>query len=460
MQVATEAARVKSDLLYKKGVRANDMNQLAGISLNNTSSMFMGKGGKVAVKGMSLTGGNKLITNNMGTTSGTHESGQNIPIKKNGKVLAVAEPGEVLVNDKSISKVPFVLSKKLGFAQQFMSLENMKTSGNDRAIEVKQSKLVSMNNKVVGKGPRADGGINLSGLSSFAKPKYSIANDVMFTDPIMLERAKETTPKKSNIKVPTIKRLSGFSANTSNLSIPKVGGTSSTLSGSPWQPSTYSSKGSETVSNILGKVDMNTVLGAVGTIGNLISSNKTLKYQKSLINNSLNEALKYEPKLAKNYLLNENVDVNDSVSAVNQGYASSISGLEGVDSVTKSALKNTANINRMKQLNPIFGERNRMVNSIRNQNTAGIMSINNANTDTINQSNLMKLNARITANEALGDASAAGLANTQGAISEFNTILRDKDMMNSLKSRWKDSIGTDFMKCGGKVKKRKSMMSR
>jgi hypothetical protein len=469
MMEANNIAKQESDKLYKKGVRANDFNELNNISMNNSSSLFMSKGGMIKpshrgrftaykqrtgkttsealhssnahvrsmaqfavnarkfhhamggpinVKGMSLGDGNKLITNSRGGTSGTHESGQNIPIKKNNKTIAVGEPGEVLVNDKSISNVPFVLSKRLGFAQKFMDLENMKTSSNVRQIEVEQANLVNMNDKVAPKNKYAKSGLNL-GIS-----------------PI--------TPK--------------FNSGVSMSGLRKMGNIN-TLSKSTSFLGKLGIIGNNIGTALEGSNNMNTIVGAAGTLGNLLMSNKTLKYQKGLINDSLNESLSYKPKLNKNYLLNDNVDINDQVGSVNQGYASSISSLDGMDSATASALKNNANSSRISQLNSIFGNRNRMSMGIRNQNTMNIMQNNTSNNEITNQSNLMKLNARINANQELGDAASANLANNQGAISEFNTILRDSDMMKSLESRWKGTIGNTFeRKYGGRIGKKKSMM--
>jgi hypothetical protein len=364
-------------------------------------------GGQIAAKGIGLGNGNKILTNSSGTTTGTHESGQNLPIKKKGRVLAYAEPGEVLVTDRDMPYTPFVLSKRIGvngnsFADQFIKLDRMKNRMNKSIIEAKQAKLIGLNNKMA---PMAYNGINLgpmkvdtSGLQLFKTPGLQKTNNPY---------TGASTTRSKSFNLPNIRNL-----------------------------------------------DVNTIFGAAGTIGNLLMSNKILGRQKNLITDSLNQTLSYTPRLSKNYLLNENVDVSDNVSAVNQGYASAISGLSGIDPAIASALRNSANMSRIGNLNQIYGEKNRIGIGLRNQNTMGIMQNNMNNLNTLNQTELMKLNAKIAANEQFGDLESTRLGNVQGAVSEFNTILRDRDMMDSLKARWKDSIGTDFVRArGGRIRK-------
>jgi len=412
---ATLAEKNRAARMYKGQVRSNDLNYLDNFKLNSQSSLYSANGRKIATNGKRLSGGSKLLTKN-GSTAGSHESGANIPIKQGNEIVAIAEPGEVLVNDKSISKVPFVLSKRLGYAQEFMRLEGIKNIHNADIIENRQSKLVEMNNSRVSRKKIAAGGLNLG-----------------------------TTPVgTSNISIFKERNLPG---------IQKYNGTKPTTL-------TTGNKSSKLLGG-LGKIDIGSTMEVAGTIGNLVMSNKALKRQKGLIKNSLDQALSYTPNLNKNYLLNDTVDVNDQVSSINQGYNTSVAGLEGIDPAISSALKNTASIGRSRSLGSVFANKNNIQTSIRNQNTAGIMTNNASNNSLLNDTALMKLNAKIAANEQLGDAESARLSNVQGALSEFNNITRDKQMIKSLDARWKDSIGTDYRACGGRVgKKRKRTMAR
>jgi hypothetical protein len=96
---------------------------------------------------ISLGDGAYLLTDEGGNTSGTHESGNNIPLRKKGKTVAYAEPGEVVVGD-------FVLSKRMGengisYADEYMQLEQSK-----QAIEARQKALPKLNDNRVSKSGR------------------------------------------------------------------------------------------------------------------------------------------------------------------------------------------------------------------------------------------------------------------------------------------------------------------
>lgn len=463
LKLEEDKAKEESERLRKKQLYENDANYLNNLDLVESDSMFMKKGGwiqkanasikrrgtkgvctgskfggpscrpgtrryalaktfkkmaknraeggQIAANGKTLEDGNKLLTLN-GSTRGSHETGQNIPLKKKGRVIAYAEPGEVLVNDKDMPMTPFVLSKRVGrngtsFAEEFLNLEGMKNKYNKNIIEDRQANIIKNNNRFAEKGIKAANGISLDRF--MPKTNYGIQS------------------YKGAIPISKSNNFGKF----------------------------FGKLGKSTLSTILNNTD------TIGTIGNLLMTNKTLKRQRGLINDSLTRILNYNPTYNKNYLLNDQIDVSDQTSVINQGYASSISNLNQIDPAIASALKNTANMSRIQNLNSVYGERNRQHIGLRNQNTMNIMANNAANTDLSNQTNLMKLNARIATNEQLGDLEAARLSNMQGAISEYNMIQRDRQALDSLRARWKDSIGRDAegnFKCGGKVKKRKRTM--
>ena len=395
-------------------------------------------GGEVDTTGVSLGEGDKLITSKTGKTTGTHESGQNIPIKKGKRTLAVAEPGEILVNNPNMPMTPFVLSKRIGrygkkgmsFADEYLTLEGMKNNFNSDVIDSRQGDLIKINNSMItNKTKRAAGGIKLPD----------------FTNPYLLGNVNVSGSKTA---------YQSLSPGTVSSSLPGLQKYSGTMAK---QRSGLNFKGAW---DKLKNIDENTVLGGIGAIANLAMTNKALKRQAGYINDSLKQSLAYEPKYMKNYLLDDTLDVSDATSAANQSYMSAISGLSGIDPAIASALRTSAASRRSASLNDIYGERNRSRIGIRNQNVSNILATNNANTELNNQTSLMKLNAKISANEQLGDLESARVAATQGAISEFNSVLRDRDTMKSLKSRWADTIGIDDVtgknyKCGGKIGRRK-----
>lgn len=438
-------------------------------------------GGEVDTTGVNLGEGDKLITSKTGKTAGTHESGQNIPIKKGKRTLAVAEPGEILVNNPNMPMTPFILSKRIGrygkkgmsFADEYLTLEGMRNAFNSDVIDSRQGDLIKINNSMItNKTKRAAGGSAL--LNTYKS--FSTNNS---TDPI-LEGMKKYKLYKAGLPKTSIP-IAGTRNTIDNpykSSTVNITGTGSKTAYQSLSPGTVSSSlpGLQKYSGTMAKqrsglnfkgawdklknIDENTVLGGIGAIANLAMTNKALKRQAGYINDSLKQSLAYEPKYMKNYLLDDTLDVSDATSAANQSYMSAISGLTGIDPAVASALRTSAASRRTASLNSIYGERNRSRIGIRNQNVANILATNNANTELNNQTALMKLNAKISANEQLGDLEAARLASVQGAVSEFNSVLRDRDTMKSLKSRWADTIGIDDVtgknyKCGGKIGRRK-----
>ena len=472
LALAKNKAKTKEEEIYKTSVFNADRNYLNTLDLNNINSLYMKKGGwiqkatksieergtkgvcsgskfgssscppgskrynlaktfrkmarnraeggQVSAEGINLSDGDKLLTKN-GSTSGSHETGQNLPIKKKGRIVAIAEPGEVLVNDSAMPYTPFVLSKRIGrngknglsFAKEYMILENSKTSNNANMITSKQAELIRLNNAVTSKSPMAAKGLSI-GMS-----------------PISV----------GNVTKPLSPSLPGIQSYKGTIGSGKK---------------TFGNKALGTLSQLAGSDSFNTMVSAAGTLGNILMTNRTINKQREFVKDNLKEALGYNPRLSKNYLLNENVNVSDVTSDINQGYMTSISGLSGLDPAIASALKNSANLSRINSLQKVYGEANRSRIGLRNQNIAGIAETSRANTDLQNQTSLMKLNAKITANEQLGELEGARLSNFQGAISELNSILHDKSALDSIKARYKDTIGTDFMKkCGGKIGKRK-----
>jgi hypothetical protein len=66
----------------------------------------------------------EIVTNNQGTTQGSHEQGNNIPItNEKGQQTALVEPGEIVMTTSKGEQ--FALSKRLGFAQKYQDLDTM-----------------------------------------------------------------------------------------------------------------------------------------------------------------------------------------------------------------------------------------------------------------------------------------------------------------------------------------------
>jgi len=65
----------------------------------------------------------QTITAPNGSTQGSHETGANVPIVKDGQTVAIAEPGEEIVNNAD--GTADILSKRLGIAQKYRQVEDM-----------------------------------------------------------------------------------------------------------------------------------------------------------------------------------------------------------------------------------------------------------------------------------------------------------------------------------------------
>ena len=380
---AKDKAKAESDRMAAKEEYNNDQMVLNSLSLSN-NDLFMKKGGflsaNIPSKNTKRLGlGSKILTNDSGSTSGSHETGQNIPIKKGKETIAIAEPGEVIVFRPDITPAPMVLSKRSGHAQAYTNLERIKNPLNASIIEQRQKKVVQDNISLVGED-------NL------------YANDGKFLAAL----------KKVGTKI-----------------------------------------GSRAF-DLADGAGMDTLFSNAGTIANLISTNTTLKDQERLIRENVEDAQSFTPRLNKMYNQQEDYDISDMTSSINQGYASVTAGLDasGMDSGTISALKNNANLSRLSSMAGVIGERNRFVNSIKSNNLSNLMSNNAANNQTINASNEMKLSARMQGRDLLGSARAARLGNVQGALGELNTIRSDKMALESMMSRWKDTVGDDMLPNG------------
>ena len=445
MNLAKSKAKVEEERIAKEAIYNSDKTYLNTLQLNNANSLFMKKGGKISASGIAIGSGNKLLTKN-GSTRGTHESGQNLPIKKNGRIVAIAEPGEVLVKDKSMPLTPFILSKRIGrygtngisFAEEYTNLENNKDKSNSKMITKRQKNLIRLNNIVADNTKFAANGTRISKDNSYSLPTVDIVGN----------------------KTSFMKTLSPGTV-SNNLGIQKYTGTLPADNGKKF------GKIGSTAKNIFGKLgssdNVNTLISAAGTIGNILMTNKTLNKQRDYINANLKEALAYNPSYNKNYLLDETVDISNNVSSINQGYLHSTAGLSNIDPAIASALKNNANLSRTSALQSMYGEASRTRIGLRNQNITNIANVNRGNTDLRNQTSLMKLNAKIASNEQLADLEGARLANFQGAISELNSVMSDRAALKSMDARWKDTIGKDsrgVSKCGGKIGRRKRKLVR
>jgi len=315
-----------------------------------------GKVGKTSVPSKNyliLKDGAKLLLNDDGTTSGSHEEGDNIPLKKNNKVVAYAEPGEVLVDD-------VVLSKRLGFADRYLHSDNMKKS------IIKEQKML---------------------------PKYNAS----------LSR---------KLNLPT-KRLP-FAAGGMDLN---------------------------SFSNGAINRNLGSIYSGIGTISNLLLSNAAANDQRKMVDSQIAQVNAFTPQLLKTYRYDDTLDVSDMTSEIDRGYLSETSNLDLINDLgVRNALRNKSNISRLNMLSKVFGEKNRIVNDIRNKNVDIIRDTNARNINTINETAQYKLEGNLAGLNSLMAIRAQKLANYQGGITEFNSIINDKLSLDSIIQRYSQDI--------------------
>lgn len=374
-------------------------------SVSSNTTKLKANGGSVSnvhtpkQNSLRLTNGAILLVNDDGTINGSHEQGDNIPLKRNGEVVAYAEPGEVVVDNT-------VLSKRLGIAEDYMQLEQDKKNGMTSEINKEQrilpkynrrlsDKLIPSNRRV----PLAAGGLNLK--------SYAAGNRLRLN-------------------------MNGI--------FPPIGG--SNIGGSNLNATSTDSPNTSASS---GMGYMN-IASALGTIGNLMLSNQALNRQSKDITKQMEIADAYRPQLTKPYRYNENVDVSDITSEINRGFINSTSNLDTInDPLMTSALRNTANVNRITALSKVFGERNRLVNDIRNKNVDIIRGTNATNMSAIDQSNQFRMSSATQGLNQMMNIGSQRVANYQGALSEFNSILNDRLMMESIGQRYGNELGQRWL---------------
>lgn len=375
-----------------KGEAYNLSGAIEGKPLGGGSMGMKANGGRVSTplnNTRKIDNKTRLMVNNSGTTSGTHETGYNIPMSKGGKTAGTIEPGEVITTPQEGEDI--VLTKRYGpngpndisFADRYRNLDKEFTNASPSRREeiVKQKRILP-------------------------KQNASIA-------------------AKLNLKG---NRMAG-------------GG-------------------------IFTPENMSMGLGAVSAIGKGILANQSLKEQSKDIARMQELSDRRQINPIKYSAMNTNIDVSDQIGVANRGYLDSTAGLQDVDPSTRAALRTSANVNRMANLNNIYSGQQRTQTQLMNQNIDSLNRNRAMNTEMMNQESGRKLDVDLQAMGAQSGLRAQRLSNIQGTIGELQGIGKDALSLDTLKQRYKDTIGDSFLgkkAFGGKVKskaKTKSIKSR
>lgn len=366
----------------------------------------------------------EMITNPDGSTSGTHQSGNNIPlVDAEGNPEVIAEPGEVKVTSPD-GRVD-ILSKQLGYAQKYEEATaninrltgaiNKSTNLFERnamsrelvAAKKKQEDIVKEQrviNEVLGNvedpnaqpevpigAPVAPNGYTfnkyytnrLQTPASLQTPGFSpyIGNVV---NPI----TGQTTPNQSfsnnNNFMPTgVEHAQSFSDLTLDASSPLYKGTptdSPNLSLGSKLDGFLNSDGVNFASNILS-------MGAP-IVANILNRKTMRKAAKDIANQTIN------PNKINTYTPTLNIDAD--VAAINSQHADNIKLTDMTSSpAMKNYLANVSGGNRIQQLNTPFQQKARFDANMKMNNVQDANNITNMNIDKENQLSGFKLDSRV-----------------------------------------------------------------
>lgn len=358
---------IQSNQAYKDMVGSSYKYGIAPTDTLSTrfNRLRMSSGGKLPAKNsIKLDEGVYLATNDNGGTSGTHETGDNIPVRTNGKVVAYVEPGEVLNDD-------VVLSKRLGYAGKYLALEKAKIGGNKAKIERMQNQITDENEMIA---PVAD---------NANEPKKAFWGAIIG----LASKAQDKIDKD--------------------------------------------------ISN----------MGSMATnIGSYIMANKQIKNQKKLIEKSMKEVEKYNPRLNKFYAPNTKVDVSDQIGAIDDSYNSYIDSIDSQvsDPSVASALKAKAYLDKGRMKGSVYGERGRVETELENNRIAGINENNAVNNSILNLSNENKLNARLQGYAQLGNLEGLKTENMMDFARAMSGQLAENRALKSIESRYSTPVVNDM----------------
>ena len=438
--LAAKAKQLSNDQYFASKKR-NDTSEL--IAMNNTHAMPYG--GKITRKPISFPkGGNtssgiipqsnnglldnsQTLTNAAGTTTGSHETGQNIPITDGqGNTQVIAEPGEVKVTnpDGSID----ILSKRLGFAQRYENLDfkvkrlqqalaketdvaqrnamerELKGFEKEKELVVQQQRMVAeqMGNEVTPDGtPMAPSGFNLKpNQVGYINPNEGWSPNQYKFNPTNDVSLKSTLPEFTgipNLNVPNFDYGSG-----------EKGGFLDKF------------KDPNTLNHL--QTGLNLIAPAVANAKNRRDMRKVAK--------EIND-FTIRPNEIQRYMPTMNIDAD--VSAINSNYADTMKlGKEVSNPMTANFLANVAGSNRLQSLNPVHQQKINFDTTAK----AGVMNYNNQvtnqNINSQNELDKMKLDSRTGLTLSNIDLRQANVNSLAKFVAESNMKQQDKTRLELL----------------------------
>jgi len=436
--LAAKAKQLSNDQYFASKKR-NDTSEL--IAMNNTHAMPYG--GKITRKPISFPkGGNtssgiipqsnnglldnsQTLTNAAGTTTGSHETGQNIPITDGqGNTQVIAEPGEVKVTnpDGSID----ILSKRLGFAQRYENLDfkvkrlqqalaketdvaqrnamerELKGFEKEKELVVQQQRMVAeqMGNEVTPDGvPVADGGFSLN------RP----TNTPFIASPLLAK--SQWMPSY----IPNNTQGNNFKSGVNDFDVPNFDYGNGEKSGF-----LDKFKDPNTLNHL--QTGLNLIAPAVANAKNRRDMRKVAK--------EIND-FTIRPNEIQRYMPTMNIDAD--VSAINSNYADTMKlGKEVSNPMTANFLANVAGSNRLQSLNPVHQQKINFDTTAK----AGVMNYNNQvtnqNINSQNELDKMKLDSRTGLTLSNIDLRQANVNSLAKFVAESNMKQQDKTRLELL----------------------------
>jgi len=368
------------DALIKKHNKANG-GEVGTVAIPNNNALFLNNNAELAV-------------NSNGGTQGSHETGQNIPVINNaGQRTANVEPGEVVMTLPDGTK--HALSKRLGFAQTYLTLDGQIKDLNIKMLNEKDSeKRSTLSREIDGLKRRIN---MLPAKQEDFKKRFGFdsGENKGFGDAL----TRLLTPRAGSAigaPAPTSLGENGFLTNIFS------------------NASSFLNKNSDTVSTI-GQYTL-------PMVGNLLNT-RDLNKSSKLINNLQLTPINVRPYDTK-------VDTSAQVNEVNRGAAEANLATRSLSNSQNAAqMKASIAANRVSGVNSIVESANNVSRDLKNKNVDLINNASQLNATRLDTLNQYKLENQVGLNNAKILGRNTAIDNMYQMLNEGNLKESDKTML-------------------------------
>jgi len=390
-----------------------------GGRLNSPITPMGGRQDFSPVSGDPMTQGATTITTPAGSTAGRHETGQNVPVlNNNGQPVAIGEPGEVVVDD-------LIISKRNGLAQKYIAIDNQK-----QALLAKMDKA---------KTPEARAGLTRS-ITFYDKQLESIKAE---QETLAQQPQQQQIPVAANgmyglgdYQLQNQSNFGMFNPNkglNATIEMPTMPYSTEAMNDKyGYQPEPYTLNTNSVDTPVktedinsfdwAGGIDKTTQIGAM-----ILPSVMNYKNQK-LMDESMKEIASHRPTLNKMNYIEPDYQVGDQVAGINNNFAT-MNAIAGKVSnpLTAGSILAGAGADRAQRLNEVFGAKNRADAETHYRQTMMGNQMNVQNTALLNQDSAMKLENRLSLNNAQITLNNTTADNLYTMLQEQN--LKEKDRL-------------------------------